>query len=145
MKTIIIAHYGLDRKITQEECIAALGFASSQDNEFIDFEAGNAKLSELYDLPFENIALAQQRKFAEVLKPILDTNSDAHIAYFGLTPIPVAFHLGYLVGNTHTYTIYQLHHKQNKWLAETAIPYEGYKFEIMQPALPKEIQKVKAM
>lgn len=143
MKTIIIAHYGLDRKITQEECIAALDFASSQDNEFIDFEAGHAKLSELYDLPFENIALAQQRKFAEVLKPILDTNSDAHIAYFGLTPIPVAFHLGYLVGNTHTYTIYQLHHKQNKWLAETAIPYEGYKFEIIRPALPKEIQKGK--
>lgn len=143
MKTIIIAHYGLDRKITEDECIVALNVMNNQDIEFIDFEAGHAKLSELYDLPFENIALAQQRKFTEVLKPVLDNNPDAHIAYFGLTPIPVSFHLGYLVGNTHTYTIYQLHHKQNKWLAETLIPYEGYKFEIVQPNLPKEVQKGK--
>lgn len=143
MKTIVIAHYGIDRKITGDECVEALGIKESPEIEFVDFEAGHAKLSELYDLPFENIALAQQRKFAEILKPVLDSNPDAHVAYFGLTPIPVAFHLGYLVGNTHTYTIYQLHHKQNKWLAETAMPYDGYKFEIIQPSLPKEIQKGK--
>lgn len=143
MKTIIIAHYGIDRKITQDECIEALGIAKNLDIEFIDFESGYAKLSELYDLPFENIALAQQRKFAEVLKPVLDNNPDAHIAYFGLTPIPVAFHLGYLVGNTHTCTIFQLHHKQNTWLAESAVPYDGYTFEIIQPLLPKEVQKGK--
>lgn len=142
-KIIAIAHYGLDRKITQAECIAALGTQESQDVIFIDFESGNAKLSELYDLPFENIALAQQRKFAEILKPVLDSNPDAHMAYFGLTPIPVAFHLGYLVGNTHSYTIYQLHHKENKWLAESSSPFEGFKFEIMPFALPKEIQKGK--
>ncbi|RTL59987.1 MAG: SAVED domain-containing protein [Sphingobacteriales bacterium] len=143
MKTVVIAHYGIDRKITSDECVEALGIKESPEIEFVDFEAGHAKLSELYDLPFENIALAQQRKFAEILKPVLDSNPDAHVAYFGLTPIPVAFHLGYLVGNTHTYTIYQLHHKQNKWLAETAMPYDGYKFEIIQPSLPKEIQKGK--
>lgn len=142
-KIIAIAHYGLDRKITQEECMAALGTQENQDVIFIDFESGNANLSELYDLPFENIALAQQRKFAEILKPVLDSNPDAHIAYFGLTPIPVAFHLGYLVGNTHSYTIYQLHHKLNKWLAESSSPFEGYKFEIIPIVLPKENQKGK--
>ncbi|HLP37594.1 SAVED domain-containing protein [Lacibacter sp.] len=143
MKIIVIAHYGLDRKITKGECVAALGAEIPHEIEFIDFEAGHAKLSELYDLPFENLALAQQRKFAEILKPVLDNNPDAHIAYFGLTPIPISFHLGYLVGNTHTYTVYQLHHKQNKWLADATIPYEGYKFEIVGPTLPKEIQKGK--
>lgn len=142
-KIIAIAHYGLDRKITEGECMVALSTQGNQDVIFIDFESGNAKLSELYDLPFENIALAQQRKFAEVLKPVLDSNPDAHIAYFGLTPIPVAFHLGYLVGNTHSYTIYQLHHKENKWLAESGSPFEGFKFEIMPLVLPKEIQKGK--
>lgn len=142
-KIIAIAHYGLDRKITQEECMAALGTQENQDVIFIDFESGNAKLSELFDLPFENIALAQQRKFSEILKPVLDSNPDAHIAYFGLTPIPVAFHLGYLVGNTHSYTIYQLHHKLNKWLAESSSPFEGYKFEIIPMVLPKENQKGK--
>lgn len=142
-KTIAIAHYGLDRKITQDECMVALNMQDNQDVVFIDFESGNAKLSELYDLPFENIALAQQRKFAELLKPVLDSNPDAHIAYFGLAPIPVSFQLGYLVGNTHSYTIYQLHHKQNKWLSEGNSPFEGYKFELTPLPLPKEIQKGK--
>lgn len=142
-KIIAIAHYGLDRKIMQGECMIALNMQGNQDVIFIDFESGNAKLSELYDLPFENIALAQQRKFAEILKPVLDSNPDTHIAYFGLTPIPVAFHLGYLVGNTHSYTIYQLHHKENRWLAESSAPFEGFKFEIMPLVLPKEIQKGK--
>ena len=130
-KTIAIAHYGLDRKITQDECMVALSMQGNQDVIFIDFESGNAKLSELFDLPFENIALAQQRKFAEILKPVLDSNPDAHIAYFGLTPIPVVFHLGYLVRNTHSYTIYQLHHKKSMWLAEGDSPFEAYKFEIL--------------
>lgn len=142
-KIIAIAHYGLDRKITQEECMASLNLPEGVDAIFIDFESGNAKLSELYDLPFENIALAQQRKFTELLKPMLEANPDAHLAYFGLTPIPVAFHLGYLIGNTHSYTIYQLHHKQNKWLAESGSPVEDYKFEIIPLTLPKENQKGK--
>lgn len=142
-KIIAIAHYGLDRKISEEECIAVLGEQQNKDILFVDFESGYAKLSELYDLPFENIALAQQRKFAEILKPVLESNPDAHIAYFGLTPIPVAFHLGYLIGNTHTYTIYQLHHKKNMWLAESDSPFEAYKFEILPLNLPKEQQKGK--
>ena len=142
-KIIVIAHYGLDRKITQDECMTALGMQEAQDIVFIDFESGNAKLSELYDLPFENIALAQQRKFAEILKPVLESNPDAQIAYFGLAPIPVAFHLGYLVGNVHSYTIYQLHHKKSMWLAEGDSPYEAYKFEILPLTLPKENQKGK--
>lgn len=143
MKTIVIAHYGIDRRISESECIAALDIDDRGDIEFVDFEAGYAKLNELYDLPFENLALAQQRKFTEVLKPLLDKYPDAHIAYFGLTPIPLALHLGYLIGNTHSYIIYQLHHKQNKWLAQTVMPYEGYKFEIILPVLPREIQKGK--
>lgn len=141
MKTIVIAHYGIDRKVTEEECIAALGEIVRDNIEFVDFEAGYAKLGELYEQPFENLALAQQRKFTEILKPLLDKHPDAHIAYFGFTPIPMGFHLGYLVGNTHRYTIYQLHHKQNKWLAETKAPHEDYRFEIIPPALPREIQK----
>ncbi len=92
---IIIAHYGLEKKITQEECLKALNLESISNPIFIDFEAGNAKLSELYDLSFDNLALYQQRKFNEIVKPILEANPSSEIAYFGLTPIPVAFHFGY--------------------------------------------------
>lgn len=140
---IIIAHYGIDKKITREQCDGALADKGYDTIEFIDFEAGYAKLSELYDLPFENIALAQQRKFMEVVKPVLDKYPDAHIAYFGLTPIPVAFHFGYLVGNTHSYTIYQWHHQEQKWFAETDPPAANYVFELKHPSLPLEVQKGK--
>ncbi len=140
---VIIAHYGLDRKITEQECLDALEAEDSGKTIFIDFEAGNAKLSELYELSFDNLALSQQRKFVEILKPALDNNPVAEIAYFGLTPIPISFHLGYLVGNTHQYTIYQLHHKLNKWFKESEKPTPKYKFAIKPLLLPVEIQKGK--
>lgn len=139
---VIIAHYGLDRKITREECEMTIN--QEADNViFIDFEAGYAKLGELYELPFENIALTQQRKFSEILKPVLDNHPAAHIAYFGLTPISVGFHLGYLVGNTHSYTIYQWHHADQKWFSRTNAPSCQYVFGLAPITLPKEIQKGK--
>ncbi|HLP56582.1 MAG TPA: SAVED domain-containing protein [Fluviicola sp.] len=141
--TIVIAHYGLDRRITREECLATLAPGEKEGAIFIDFEAGNAKLSELYELSFDNIALFQQRKFAELVKPKLDEYPDARIAYFGYVPIPIAFHFGYLLGNTHPYTIYQLHHKTNKWYKETQKPSEDYVFSIQPLLLPTENQKGK--
>src|SRR5690606_40977467 len=98
---IVIAHYGLDRKVTEEECKAALNPQNNENIVCVDFEAGTSKLGELYGLPFENMALMQQRKFGQLLKPILEKYPDSTIAYFGLTPIPIGFHLGVLVGNTH--------------------------------------------
>jgi hypothetical protein len=138
---IVIAHYGL-RKITQAECEAALAIKDAE-NIFVDFEAGQTELGELYDLQFENIALIQQRKFVDILKPLLEKYPTAHIAYFGLTPISVGFHLGYLVGNTHSYTIYQWHHQRNAWFYQIDPPSIGYKFSIKSPVLPAEKQKGK--
>ncbi|WP_256527393.1 SAVED domain-containing protein [Flavobacterium sp. HSC-32F16] len=141
--TIIVAHYGLDRKITEQECMSALPPDTKTKFIFIDFEAGNAKLSELYDLSFDNLALSQQRKFVDILKPVLDAHPDASIAYFGFTPIPLSFHLGYLVGNTHPYIIYQFHHTKNEWYEETDKPSIDYQFSIKPLLLPNEIQKGK--
>lgn len=139
---LVIAHYGINRKITQEECLAALPKAGIK-NIFIDFGVGHAQLDDLFDLPFENIALAQRRQFADVLKPLLDQYPDATIAYFGFAPMPVALHLGYLVGNTHPYTIYQLHHQSNTWYAEGNPPRDGYVFQLKPTVLPKEKQRGK--
>jgi len=140
---IVIAHYGLNRKITREECEAALAGSGFQRHIYIDFHAGAAELNELYDLPFDNLALAQQRQFTEKVVPVLEQNPTAHIAYFGLTPIPLAFHFGYLLGNTHTYTVYQWHHSRRAWLSETDPPAPGYIFDLIPPALPGEVQKGK--
>ncbi len=141
--TIVIAHYGLDRKISEAECISALDKDERTNVTFIEFEAGNAKLTELYALSFDNLALFQQRKFVEIVKPVLDANPDASIAYFGLTPIPIAFHFGYLVGNTHRYTIYQLHHTKHVWSKEADKPSPVYAFSMLPLAIPTEVQKGK--
>lgn len=141
--TIVIAHYGLDRKIAEQECKSALSADEKGETIFIDFEAGNAKLSELYELSFDNIALFQQRKFLEILKPVLDANPGATLAYFGLTPIPVSFHLGYLVGNTHPISIYQWHHVKSSWYKDIDKPTPDYNFSILPLTLPVEIQKGK--
>lgn len=138
---VIIAHYGLDKKITQEQCENALIENDFDNKIFIDFEAGSAALGDLYDLPFENLALAQGRKYNDLVKPVLQKNPDAHIAYFGLTPIPIGFHFGYLVGNTFSYTIYQWHHQRQVWFAQIDPPSPNYQFEILPVSLPNEIQK----
>lgn len=140
---IVIAHYGLEKKITQKECVDSLNLDENTNVIFVDFEAGNSRLSELYDLSFDNLALYQQRKFNEIVKPILDENPNSEIAYFGLTPIPVAFHFGYLIGNNHSCTIFQFHHNLNRWYKECDSPSPDYIFEINQPKLPNEIQKGK--
>lgn len=141
-KLIIIAHYGLDRKITKEECMKSLQEDPDFDPIFIDFESGNSPLSDLYSLPFENVALTQQRKFNEILTPILDNNPGARIAYFGLVPIPVGFHLGVLVGNLYPYSIYQWHHSKRFWFKDTEAP-SDYSFQLELSDLPKEIQRGK--
>lgn len=144
MKTlIIIAHYGLDRKITEAECRAAIITPGFDNILFIDFEACSAKLDELFNLPFDNVALAQQRQFSQSVTPVLESYPDAHIAYFGLSPIPVAFHFGYLLGSTRAVTIYQYHHTKKEWLANTAAASKEYSFEVVQPVLPVETQKGK--
>src|SRR4051812_28498165 len=91
---IIIAHEGLDKKITEQECIEALPKGIAAERIFIDFEIANARATELYDLPFEQLALEQQRKYKNEIEPLRAKHPNATIAYFGLTPIPLAFQLG---------------------------------------------------
>ncbi|MNJ82836.1 hypothetical protein D3C87_02470 [compost metagenome] len=141
-KYIVIAHYDLDRKITKEECWDALQQDEKDEAIFIDFGVGNSQLSELYDLSFNNIALLQQRKFIELVKPLLDENPNAKIAYFGYVSIPISFHFGYLLGNSRPYIIYQ--RRGNKsWFKETDKPTKEYEFSIKPLSLPNEEQKGK--
>lgn len=138
---IIVAHHGLEKRITREECETSLMGNEFKEKLFVDFDMGHAQLSELYDLPYENMALTQQRKFNEIVKPILEQNPTAHIAYFGLVPIPLGFHFGYLVGNTRPYTVFQWHHQKQIWYTSIEPPSPGYEFELNQLCLPQEVQK----
>ena len=137
---IIIAHSGLDRKITKEECEKALPDGSPSNQIFIDFDICASKLADLYDLPYEQLALEQQRRFKSELEPHLLKYPDATIAYFGLVAIPLSVHLGYLCGNTNKYQLYQSHHGTNEWYLETKAD-DNYNFEISDLDLPVKVEK----
>ena len=137
---IIIAHSGLEKKISEEECKKALSDVSTNKTIFIDFNISDAKLSELYDLPFEQLALEQQRRFKDEIEPILKENPGSTIAYFGLAPIPLAIHLGFLCSNYNQFLLFQHHHKNNEWYLQIEKPI-GYNFEIKETILPTDVQK----
>lgn len=139
---IIIAHSGLDRKITEEECVKALQNTKSSERVYIDFEISNAKLSDLYSLPYEQLALEQQRKFKREIEPVLLKYPNATVAYFGLAPIPLAFQLGVLMNNFSKYLVFQFHHEKKLWYHETS-SIQGIGFEVLPIELPQKPEKGK--
>lgn len=139
---IIIAHSGLDKKITEQECLNSLTETSTEERFFIDFEISDAKLSELYGLPFEQLALEQQRKFKREIEPILRQHPNATVAYFGLAPIPLAFQLGVLMNNFSKYLVFQFHHEKKVWYQEISAV-EGTEFEVLPVELPQKPEKGK--
>jgi hypothetical protein len=141
-RLIIIAHSGLEKKITEQECMAVIDSSLYSEVFFIDFEISKAKLSELYDLPFEQLALEQQRKFKSDIEPLLLKNPDATIAYFGLVAIPLAFQLGVLFSSFPKYLLYQYHHENKIWYLNIE-PIKGYTFELAEAELPLKTEKGK--
>lgn len=139
---IVIAHSGLDRIITKEECYACIQDISSKNLIFVDFKILHAKLGELYDQSYEQLALEQHRRFFHEIEPIVLQNPNATIAYFGLAPIPLAFHLGVLLNAFSKYDIYQLHHDKKVWYKEIT-PVSGYKFALLPTELPQKVEKGK--
>ncbi|SHG30846.1 SAVED domain-containing protein [Flagellimonas flava] len=142
-KLIIIAHSGLEKKISKEECLSAISNIEEENVVFIHFDITEVKLSDLYDLPYEQLALEQQRRFKLEIEPILRENSNSRIAYFGLAPIPLAIHLGYLCSNYNQYLFYQYHHKKNEWYLEIEKP-KNYNFKVKEIiGLPDKVEKGK--
>jgi hypothetical protein len=141
-KVIVIAHSGLERKITEKECRDSIEDGNHSVEHFVDFEISKAKLQDLYGLPYEQLALEQQRKFKGEVEPILLNNPEAVIAYFGLAPIPLAFQLGVLINNFSEYWIYQFHHQDKVWYRNIE-PLAGYNFGIAELQLPTKVEKGK--
>ncbi len=139
---IIIAHSGLDKKINERECLSVLPEIDAENRIFIDFEISKAKLSELYNLPFEQLAIEQQRKFKREIEPVLVKHPNATVAYFGLAPIPLAFQLGVLMNNFSKYSVFQFHHDKKIWYEEIK-PVDDNRFEILELELPEKTERGK--
>jgi SMODS-associated and fused to various effectors sensor domain len=140
---IVIAHIGIEGKgITMDECYAALPSDSPAKRFFIDFQTTKHKLSELYDASFEQIALEQQRKFKSDVEPLLKSNPNSIIAYFGFASVPASFHLGFLFNGFNDFLIYQYHHENKSWYRELS-NIDDKSFKVLPIDFPNKIEKGK--
>lgn len=139
---LIIAHSGLEFHISKDDCLEALVLSGDEQVEFVDFNIGNRKLSELYDLPYEQVALEQHRMFNEEIEPKIKSDPGVTIAYFGLAPIPLAVHLGFLFGGFSKFRFFQYHHSKKCWFEKIEAP-SGYNFQLNEVDKFTKVEKGK--
>lgn len=113
---IVIIKHAVHNSISNEEVEAALSEELSQSERiFVEVVPVKVSLDESGDVHWPTAARHQKQQFEQEIKPILDSNPDAIVAYFGLAPIPLAAHLGYLVGPFRKTKVFQRHHESKSW------------------------------
>lgn len=114
-KGLIIVMHESFRQITEEEVLAELpvGFGSIP----------RIPLRLSHDLPmeiaahvhWESFKAKQAEWYKKELEPAMEAHPDYRIMYFGLTHIPLAMHLGYLVGDTRKVEVFQCGYESKSW------------------------------
>lgn len=111
---IIVIHSGI-RKILEQEVLDAIPASYLRlDRKMMHLES-NLPLELSSDFQWENYKAAQLDWFKSELKPILNANPTYRILYFGLTHIPLAMHLGYLIGDLKQVEIYLCNYQTGRW------------------------------
>jgi hypothetical protein len=140
---IMLAHVGIEGKsITEQECLAALPIDAPSKKVFINLDITKYKLDELYDAPFEQMSLEQQREFNSKVLPALEKHPNAVIAYFGFASVPASFHVGYLFNGLNDFWVYQYHHTKKEWYREVDVENIA-DFNILPIDLPNKVEKGK--
>lgn len=78
---------------------------------------------------------AQERWYQSQLGPLLRRSPSYAVAYFGLAPIPLALHLGYLVPSATRVTVFQHNHVTHAWAWEE---HGEATVRLVEPDLPRE-------
>ncbi len=79
----------------------------------VEIAPQRTEIRKLYEIDWATAAATQELLFAEHLEA--KVASHARLAYLGFAPIPLAFHLGYLVGRSIKIDVYQRHHAREDW------------------------------
>ncbi len=67
------------------------------------------------DFFWQSLKAEQEKHFEDVISPIIQSNPDKEIVYFGLAPIPLCIHLGHLLRDIPKVTVFQFHHDNKDW------------------------------
>jgi hypothetical protein len=114
---IILVHSMFKPPITEGAVREALPAAQrSMPLGWVEIKPDYQRL-EHYDQDYDwaTAAAEQQRQFEERLEPLLEANPLRPLIYFGLAPIPLAFHLGTIVTHRYRLRVHQHHHVRSDW------------------------------
>lgn len=117
MKKILAIVHDIHAEITDETIYETLnehyGECHFETVRFDDMSIEHGDQSELTWLTWKN---EQSAYYSEVIKPKIDEDSNRQIVYFGLAPIPLCIHLGFLIGAQRGVDVFQkLHEEEENW------------------------------
>lgn len=116
---IVIAH-DIHTPISDREIYEALeAEASPKQIEILNFDI-RLELGSTMGFGWQARKTKQFQFFQKTIQPKLDANPEAIIVYFGIAPIPLAIHLGYLVSGLRNVRVFQKHHDEKYWKWEQA-------------------------
>ncbi len=135
---IIIAH-SIHKIITEDETLTVLSKNSPDllkvPRVFIEVKPDFFGIQDSWNKDFKNLAFRQTEIYDKEIKPLIESGKYDRIVYFGAAPIPLAIHLGYLIGDFEKFDVFQQHHDTKLWdweSSETTI-------DINVENLPKEV------
>lgn len=116
MKYLIITHPIL-RSISREkvdEALNSINISGAQCH-YIDICPITKEYGQITQIDFETAKAIQDEKYKQEIAPFLKDNPSCEVIYFGVAPIPLAIHLGFLISNFHKRSIFLLDQDTQEW------------------------------
>lgn len=136
-KGILVITHSIHKQISKEEAYDALSDSDKKlapNIEYVDVNPVSKSIEKAEEIDWAEAVVKQRRIAKEHIQPLLESNPDYKIVYFGATPIPLAINLGYLIGNWRDIEARLFHHENKDWnwisnqsktiIEETGIPSE---------------------
>lgn len=90
------------------------------------------------EIDWPSVVSEQERIFTERVEPALKTHT--HVGYFGVSPIPLALHLGYRVTNAYSFSLYHRYQEGGRWSWRLTPSRESPTFEpSLLPSQPSNV------
>lgn len=121
---LIIVSQPIHEEIPEKVMIAAMpSWMKELPREVVEFRPAHIPHGST-DINWRELQMEQRLIFEKELEPLLSENSHDLIAYFGMAPIPLCMHLGYLIPPTFTniHVFQKLHGKAIDDLSSWSLP-----------------------
>lgn len=115
MKLLVITH-DVYAPIPEEEVYDTLKkYYGDCHFELVSFENVSKQHGDFSSLYWQTLKSEQERWYTEEILPRIKKNAGNPVVYFGLAPIPLCMHLGYLMGGVTNVDVFMRHHDNKDW------------------------------